>query len=164
MNGNGRSFRTSMTSALFSALIVAFVAAPALAQKAAPPTRERVLWWNDQAVVMRLKLTAETRTKMDQVYGWHQPAIEELKVGRLRQAFTDSLKKGDWKASTAALQTWADGEQKAAKLAGDLKIGVLSLLSSEQLAELVESAGNQILRAPWKPKASWGLRHKQVSP
>lgn len=127
------------------------------AQRAKVVPAKRTLWWNHSDTVMRLKLTADQRTRMDQVYSWHQAPDGEVAPGRLRQNFYDTLKTGDWKAAEQALKAWSEAEAKAAKRQGELKIGVLSLLTPEQLAGFQGRGAANIVRSNWKPKINWPL-------
>jgi Spy/CpxP family protein refolding chaperone len=118
---------------------------------------KRVMWWNSNDMIVGLKLTAEQRTKMDQVYGWHE-AADETPPGRLRQQFYGELKSADWQAAEKALGLWAEAEKASAKRQGDLKIGVLSLLREDQIEVLQTRGGGNLIRAKWRPKMSWPMR------
>jgi Spy/CpxP family protein refolding chaperone len=133
------------------------------AQRAPAQSAKRVMWWNHTNLVVRLKLTAEQRTKMDQVYSWHEESRSGPAPGRLRQEFLAALTTGDWKASERALATWAEGEASSARKQGELKIGVLSLLSEEQMAILSEGSAN-LIRSQWRPKINWPVRNGQQRP
>jgi len=165
---NHRSTRGTLAAgAIIASLLVAgAVAVPtALAQQGKPgqELRKRELWWNDSGWVMRLELTNETRSKMDQVYASHQPELEKHPAGMTRNWFFDSLAKGDVAASEQALVVWSSAAHKAAEIEGDMKIGILKLLSPEQRAEFFESGGGNVARSLWKPKGRWPLRVKQKS-
>ena len=147
--------------ALGSLLVAGF----AIAQQGAPAgqVQKRVMWWNDSAWAVRLQLTEQKRTQMDEAESRHRPKADEVKPARLRQAFYKRLASGDFKAAETDLKAWADAEQRSVKLQGDLKVGVLSLLSPAQLKTFFESGGARIARGPWKPRLRWPLNFKQLS-
>jgi Spy/CpxP family protein refolding chaperone len=105
-------------------------------------------WWNEPKIVETLTLGEEQRKKMD---GFLEAFRQELRAGggpAARRAFTEALTAGDWKEARARLQELSEEASRPLQAHGELKIDVLSALSKEQLAKLVESYPH-LIDQPW---------------
>jgi Spy/CpxP family protein refolding chaperone len=111
----------------------------------------RSIWWNGPAMVEALSLTDAVRAEMDELYRAYLEARAQSTAEReVRTAFVDALSKGDWGQARKRLDEVASENAAGLKDQGQLKIDVLSLLSDEQLAQLVGS-NLDVLRRPWVP-------------
>lgn len=114
----------------------------------APARGPRNGWWNDPKVVEQLTLSEEQRKKMD---GYYENFREALRAGEgreARSAFTEALKAGDWKKARSSLAQLSKESSLPVQTHGELKIDILSTLSKEQLAKLVEGYP-RLIAQPW---------------
>lgn len=109
------------------------------------------MWWNDPALVEALELSDASRSEMDD----HCRAFVENRPERadrgVRRPFEDALREGDWEQARQHLRKRTEEAGKRIEAQGELKIRVLSLLSDEQRARLVEKKPN-LLRQVWSPR------------
>jgi Spy/CpxP family protein refolding chaperone len=114
----------------------------------APARGPRNGWWNDPKVVEQLTLSEEQRKKMD---GYYESFREALRAGEgreARSAFTEALKAGNWKKARSSLAELSKESSLPVQIHGELKIDILSTLSKEQLAKLVEGYP-RLIAQPW---------------
>jgi hypothetical protein len=115
------------------------------------------LWWNDPELVAKLSLTADQRGRMDRLFEAYQ---KEARGGggatlpKARAAFHAALRQGDVERARAELAAWAESERGQVQAYGDLKLGVLSLLSAEQRKTL-GSLQPDLVALAWAPRPSW---------
>jgi Spy/CpxP family protein refolding chaperone len=134
------------------------LSAPARAED--PPAKhtkraEARLWWNDPAVVEKLGLSGEQRGQMDQLFeAYRGERKNAARSSNARDRFLEALEQGDVERAQRELDASAEGERALVQALGELKIGVLSLLSEEQRKTLA-SAYPRLLPQPWMPRASW---------
>ena len=74
--------------------------------------------------------------------------------------FHEALEQGDGDRARRELDAWADRERAGVRAQGDLKIGVLSLLTEQQRKALA-SAYSRLIRQTWMPRPSWEPRPPQ---
>ena len=113
-------------------------------------------WWNRPDLLQALSLSEAKRSEMDGLYRSYLESREQgSAVGERRVAFVQSLGKGDWKHARSRLDDLVVENGAPVRAQGELKIAVLSLLSEEQLAKLVEDNAD-VLRRPWQAKGRSG--------
>lgn len=105
-------------------------------------------WWNEPAIIEKLTLSEEQRKKMDGSLEEFRKTLREIEGVAARDAFTDALTAGDWKKARAKLDELSKEASQPLLAHGRLKIDVLSTLSKEQLAKLVESYP-RLIGQPW---------------
>ncbi|MBW2421534.1 MAG: Spy/CpxP family protein refolding chaperone [Deltaproteobacteria bacterium] len=99
------------------------------------PNDGKALWWNDPKIVKGLSLTDEQREKMRALLKAYREAVP----GDPRtNAFQESLVQGNWKKARIESEKLAKAAETSVRIRGALKIDVLSVLSKEQLAKLVD--------------------------
>ena len=109
------------------------------------------MWWNDPALVEALELSDASRSEMDghcRAYVQNRPERADRGV---RTDFEAALREGDWERARQHLRERAAEAGKRLEAQGELKIRVLSLLSDEQRAKLVEKKP-KLLRQAWAPR------------
>jgi len=129
------------------------------ADKQAKPAKraqqERQLWWNDPAVVEKLSLSGDQRAQMDQLFETYRSAQKShVKQGNVGNAFQEALLQGDSDRARSELDAMLRKMRAPAEALGELKIGVIALLSEEQRKAL-ESDYPRLIRQTWVPRASW---------
>lgn len=108
----------------------------------APPTggparRGRTVWWNEREIVEALSLSEEQRKKMDgRIDAWRQANREESPA--TFASFNEALSLGNWDKARSELEQLSKQTSEPLRARGELKIDLLSTLSDEQLAILVE--------------------------
>jgi len=126
--------------------------------------QERRLWWNDPAVVEKLSLSGDQRAEMDRLFETYRSAQKSYaQQGNARTAFHEALKQGDAERARKELASWVKREGVLVQAAGELKIGVLSLLSEEQRKTLASSYP-RLFPQPWMPRASWEPQPRPKQP
>jgi Spy/CpxP family protein refolding chaperone len=99
------------------------------------PDDENALWWNDPKIVKDLSLTDEQRQKMSQLLQTYRANVAP---NPQMDTFHETLVQGSWKEARAETEKLAAAAGTSVRMRGALKIDVLSLLSKEQLANLVD--------------------------
>jgi Spy/CpxP family protein refolding chaperone len=133
----------------------AWAADPADKPAKRPETR---LWWNDPTVVEKLSLTGDQRAEMDELFETYRNTRKSSAAASgLPTGFYQALEQGDADRARTALASWAETERARIQTMGDLKIGVISLLSEAQRKTLA-SAHPPLIRQVWTPRASWEPR------
>ncbi|MGI9591044.1 MAG: Spy/CpxP family protein refolding chaperone [Myxococcota bacterium] len=115
------------------------------------PTGTRSTWWNDPRLVEALGLGEEQREKMDGIYKKYleeRPSPTER--GNRREPFAEALVAGDMKTAQKKLDELVQETSAPVRAHGELKIQVLSLLTTEQQAKLAADHENVIKRS-WIP-------------
>jgi len=134
------------------------LSAPAwAADKPAKPAEraEARLWWNDPAVIEELSLTGDQRAQMDGMFETYKGARKRAaREANARQAFRKALEQGDEDRARRELDSWAEGERALTQAIGDLKIGVVSLLTEEQ-RKARASAYPHLIQTNWTHRSSW---------
>jgi hypothetical protein len=109
----------------------------------------RSIWWNRAEMVTALSLSDAARSKMDDLYtAYLEEHGQGGASGDQRAAFLRALAEGDWAQARKHLDEMTAESGVLIKAQGELKIGVLSLLSDEQHAKLVDE-NIDVLRRPW---------------
>jgi len=109
------------------------------------PKDQRAIWWDDTGIQKALSLTEEQRTKMTGYLKAHRakvPPVWKLDV------FHESLVQRDWKAAEEESKRISKAAELALRMRGQLKIDVLSVLTKEQHALLVDRFPRLIYK-PW---------------
>jgi Spy/CpxP family protein refolding chaperone len=103
------------------------------------------LWWNDPGMTKILSLTDEQRKKMNDTLAAYRKSVP---TDRRPDAFHETLVQGNWKQARSENEKVASVAQMSVHMRGKLKIDVLSSLSKEQLALLVDRYPRLIYK-PW---------------
>ncbi len=168
-------FRPALAAGrLCAAVLCLCLALPGLApaqeqgeQDQAPTTGKRLkqteqgllrnIWWNQQEVVDKLALTQAQRAAMDAVF---KSFRQERQVAQernpiLREAFAEALGQGRWQEARRLNQETAElaGDRVAAQ--PELKIDILSLLTTEQLATF-GAEYEHLYQRPWFRRMTMG--------
>ncbi len=110
----------------------------------------RNIWWNQEDVVEKLGLGQSQRTTMDTVFKKFRREIRQDQERNpvLREAFNEALRQGRWQEARRLNQELAElmGSRVAAQPM--LKIEILSLLTSEQLATF-GAEYDHLYHRPW---------------
>jgi Spy/CpxP family protein refolding chaperone len=123
------------------------------------------LWWNDPSVVEKLSLSDDQRAQMDGLLETNNNQRKtQLGLAKLRGEFNEALKQGDVDQARKGLASWAEEQKAVIQALGELKIGVIPLLSPEQRKALSSAAYPQLIQTPWTPKARWGARPQRERP
>lgn len=147
------------------ALALATVAAPVQAQNAAaspPATTQpakpgdallRKLWWNRSSLVTQFNLTLRQREQMDAKFlaMFQKEREAQRKVQTLRAAYDADLRSGHWGAARMTGEKLAESQKAALAIQHDGRVDVLTLLTEEQLAAVVQ-AHPRLLTAMWLPR------------
>jgi Spy/CpxP family protein refolding chaperone len=146
----------AVATAGFGALSASAQAADPADEKARQARRpETRLWWNDPAVVEKLSLSNDQRAQMDQLYETYRNERKNAsRSSNARVPFLEALEQGDMDQARKKLDSWAEGDRAHAQATGELKIGVIALLSEEQRKAL-ETGYPRLIRQSWVPRASW---------
>lgn len=105
-------------------------------------------WWNEPSIVEALTLSEAQRKKMDGYLETFRKTLQGGEGAAARNAFTEALQAGEWKKARSELDEISAEASRPLRAHGQLKIDVLSTLSKEQLAKLVESYP-RLISQPW---------------
>jgi len=122
---------------------------PATASTARPSIASRI-WWNNPDIATVLHLSTAQRSRMDAALGARLPEFRSNRQQRhsAQAAVGEQLEKGDWAAARTAGAVVSGLAGNDARLQVELKIDVLTILSSDQLRELGQKYPH-LLRQPW---------------
>jgi hypothetical protein len=113
------------------------------------------LWWDDPEVVAKLRLGAEQRERMGELYRKFQE--ERRARGDLRaahDAYLAAVREGDLAQARERLEAWAGKLDAEVRGFGTLRIEILSLLDAEQRKTLA-TLKPDIVGAPWLLRPTW---------
>ncbi len=127
---------------------------PALASAAHPAAAARAkerAWWNHDAVIADLVLTAEQRVKMDELLyaSLQQEGESRRKQHEANAKLEDALHHGDLKAAREAAPGLREALGDSWECKSMLMLDVLSVLDGEQRQKLLASHPD-LLRQPWE--------------
>lgn len=125
-------------------------------ERALGPQGERVHWWNDAAMVDKLKLTDSQRKQMDNILEQHRMGLVDLRAALEKAELTlEPLMKADQPDESRILQQIDQVAQARAELEKANARFLLALrgqLTPDQWKQVqAERASRQQLRHQWRP-------------
>jgi Spy/CpxP family protein refolding chaperone len=129
-------------------------------ERALGPQGEHGRWWNDPAMVEKLKLTDQQRKQMDDILQQHREGLVDLR-GNLEKAelTLEPLMKADQPDETRILQQIDQVAQARAELEkanARFLLALRSKLTPEQWKQVQEERANRPMRRGWGAGARGG--------
>lgn len=108
------------------------------------------VWWHQSNLVSKAQITPQQQAAMDAEVLNFFKKVTEIRKGGIsdRRDFTKALESGNFKAAALAAQKVAERSSTRELAVRLLKINVLSKLSEQQRAALLETDG-QLIRRQW---------------